>query len=491
MIIITVSNTKDWKFNIPGVEVISSKSYITEPEKSSYKNARVFNLSRSYRYQSTGYYVSLLAAARGQKAMPSIAAIQDMKSPTVVKIISEELDELIQKSLSSLQSDKFVLSIYFGKNLSKKYDKLSLQLFNMFQAPLLRAHFAYSHNKWSLQNISPIAASDIPEDHKDYVEMFANNYFAVKKFSLPKRDVSGYHMAVLINPKEAVPPSSEKTIQKFIKAGEQIGLSVDLITRDDYGRLAEYDALFIRETTSVNHHTYRFAQKAAAEGLVVIDDPESIIRCTNKVYLAELLKKHDILAPKTIVIHKDNMNKVSQELGFPCVLKQPDSSFSQGVVKANNEEEYKDKVNKLLEKSDLIVGQEFLPTEFDWRVGIFDKEALYVCKYYMASKHWQIMDHNSKKKGGAIRFGKAETLPVELAPAQLVKTALNITNLIGDGLYGVDIKQIGNKFYIIEVNDNPSIDTGVEDLVLKDKLYTRIMDIFLKKIIKAKQKKDR
>lgn len=486
-ILIVVSNPNDWKFNIPGVEVVSNKAYLTNSSFVKLKNARIFNLSRSYRYQSNGYYVSLLAAARGHRAIPSIGTIQDMKSQAVVKIISEELDELIQKSLSNISSRTFTLSIYFGKNLSAKYNKLSLQLFNLFQAPLLRAQFVYN-NKWNLQSISPIAASDIPEPHKSFVEEFATAYFQNKRFSVPKRNISGYDLAILVDPNDPVPPSSEKTLQKFIKGAETVGLNAYLITKDDYSQLAEYDGLFIRETTAVNHHTFRFAQRAQAEGLAVIDDPESIIRCTNKVYLAELLKNNDILAPKTLILHKDNIEKVKAEMGYPCILKQPDSSFSMGVVKADTEKDFDVQVTKLLEKSELIVVQEFLPTEFDWRVGIFNNEPLYVCKYYMAKKHWQIMDWENK---GKVRFGKFEALPVELAPPQLIRTALNITHLIGNGLYGVDIKQIDKKFYVIEVNDNPSIDTGVEDAMVKDRLYTRIMEIFLNKIKDIKRiKKD-
>ena len=64
----------------------------------------------------------------------------------------------------------------------------------------------------------------------------------------------------------------------------------------------------------------------------------------------------------------------------------------------------------------------------------------------------------------------------------VVKTALKAANLIGDGLYGVDLKQIGQKCYVIEVNDNPNIDAGFEDMVLKDALYREIMGIFLKRI---------
>src|SRR5690606_7967059 len=116
-----------------------------------------------------------------------------------------------------------------------------------------------------------------------------------------------------------------------------------------YGRLAEFDALFIRETTYVNHHTYRFSRRAAGEGLVVIDDPESIVRCSNKVYLAELLNRHELPTPKTVVVHKDNADQIARDLGLPCVLKRPDSAFSRGVVKVETEEDLEKRLEEFFD----------------------------------------------------------------------------------------------------------------------------------------------
>ena len=119
----------------------------------------------------------------------------------------------------------------------------------------------------------------------------------------------------------------------------QNGFDVEFLDRDDYGRIAEFDALFIRETTAVNHHTYRFASRARAEGLVVIDDPESIIRCGNKVYLVELAKRLDLAIPPTMVVGSStHTDDIVRELGLPCVLKQPDSAFSEGVFRADTRE---------------------------------------------------------------------------------------------------------------------------------------------------------
>ncbi len=87
-----------------------------------------------------------------------------------------------------------------------------------------------------------------------------------------------------------------------------------------------------------------------------------------------------------------------------------------------------------------------------------------------------------RQRTGRVRYGKLETIPVELAPHKAVKLALKATDLIGDGLYGVDVKESDGKFYIIEVNDNPNIDAGCEDAILKDELYRRIMNVFVRRI---------
>ncbi len=134
----------------------------------------------------------------------------------------------------------------------------------------------------------------------------------------------------------------------------------------------------------------------------------------------------------------------------------------------------------MFEKSDLLVAQEFLPTAFDWRVGVIDSQVIYVCKYFMAAKHWQILNWNANKQKS--REGEVECIAVDQAPAGLLKTALKATALIGNGLYGVDMKEVDGKFYVIEINDNPNIDAGIEDKILKDKLYEIIMEVFLDKI---------
>ncbi len=478
--LIVVNNPKDWTFQIPGIELVSARAYLTDGVYSSMRHARVFNLCKSYRYQSIGYYVSLLGAARGHKPLPNISTIQDLKSQTLIRFVDDDLDELIQKSLNPILSDQFTLSIYFGKNMAKKYDRLALHLYNLFPAPLLKAQFTRNKDVWHLQDIDPVSTGDIPSEHYGFLVDVATEHFAGKGVSTIKRKAQPYDLAILWDSTESESPSNEKAIKRFIAAGQSIGFNTEIIGRDDFGSLAEFDALFIRETTNVNHHTYRFARRAKAEGLVVVDDPESILKCSNKVYLAELLDHYNIPTPKTCILHKDNMDSVLAEIGVPCVLKQPDSAFSQGVLRVDTTEQFMTEANRLLAKSDLVVVQEYTPTDFDWRVGVFDRKPLFVCKYFMARNHWQVIKRDT---AGRKLEGGFETLPVELAPRQVVRTALKASELIGDGLYGVDIKQIGKACYVMEINDNPNVDAGIEDLVVKHALYEKIMEVFLKRIL--------
>lgn len=457
--------------DLSGAEVVTAKTFLTDAAFTEIKNALVFNLCRSYKYQSSGYYVSLLAEARGHRVFPSVTTIQDLKSQTIVRAMTEELTELIQKSLGRLKSNTFTLSIYFGQNVAKHYDKLSKQLHSLFQAPFLKAQFVYN-KEWVLQSITPLSCTEIPELHREDVVRFAKNYFSRNRFLNARVNKYIYDLAILVNPHEKDPPSNKKAMRNFAEAAESLGFYLEFITKEDYRRLVEFDALFIRETTAVNHHTYRFARRAHADGLVVIDDPTSILRCTNKVYLAELLKKYKIPVPKTMIIHQENRSQVKECLSFPCVLKKPDSAFSMGVVKVHTEEELKEKLDEMLLASDLIIGQEFKPTDFDWRIGILDRQPLYACKYYMAKDHWQIYNWEGKKNDTA---GLVDTLPFEEVPFVVLDTALKAANLIGDGLYGVDVKEIGGKAYVIEVNDNPSLDSGFEDRVLKKELYLSIL----------------
>ncbi len=475
--LVVVENTARWPLRIPGAEVVSARSYLTDRRFLELRQATVYNMCRYYGYQTLGYYVSLLAAARGHRPMPSVDTLQALRIAPLVRTVSEDLEEMIQRLLAPLKSPRFELSIYFGRNVAKRYDRLARALFNQFPAPFMRAQFV-KKGAWELVSIRPIATKEIPDSHIEFVLARAAEYFARPSRRARSRRSFKYDMAILFNPEDRDRPSDPEALRRFIRAARKLDIDATVIGADDYGNIAEFDALFIRETTYVNHHTYRFARRAESAGLVVIDDPESIIRCTNKVFQAEAFSRSGISSPKTLVVHEGNLDEVEEEIGYPCVLKRPDSSFSAGVVRADTREELSEKLDHYLEQSDLVVAQQFTPSDFDWRVGVLAGKPLYAAKYFMARGHWQIVS----RAGGRERYGGWETVAVEDAPRAVVRLAVRAASLMGNGLYGVDIKEVGRKPIVMEVNDNPSLESDCEDEVLGEELYLAIMRVFRERL---------
>ncbi len=470
--IIIVDDPAKWKFQTEDARIISSKAYITGNEFQTAGNLRVFNLSNSYRYQSLGYYVSLLASAREHRAIPSVTTIRDFSNLSVIRAIADDIDELIQKSLEKVTDNRFNINIYFGQTVDPAFRQLGHKLYLLFETPLLNIRFTKT-DRWMVSKVRPISPDKLDESDMQKIGKYAAAYFARKRFQKPRLKHYKYNLAILVNPNEPNPPSCPAALRNFKTVANNSGFYVDYITKEDYESLGEYDALFIRETTNVNDHTYQFARRAYAEGLVVIDDPWSILRCSNKIYLNERMRQNRIDTPKTEVLLKSNFKKSQlSKFTYPLVLKQPDSAFSIGVTKVNNPEEMTISVEKLFKKSELIIAQEFLPSAFDWRIGVLDQMPLFACKYYMAKGHWQIMNWS---KSDDDLWGATESVPTEKVPDHVMKVALKAASLMGDGLYGVDLKEINGRVFLVEVNDNPNIDAGIEDVVLGEELYLRIV----------------
>ena len=479
-VLVVVNHPRDWPFEIGGMRIVTARDYLTDPAYTENQSARVLNLCRTERYQGRGYYVSLLAEARGHRPLPEVKTLGDLQSSEPADhLLPENFGEQLQRALSGSTESTFALDAFFGRDPRRQNDALAQQLFAILRIPMVRAHFHRPAGRWQLRDLRILGVFDVQPDERPFIGASAREYITRSARPREKAVPSGKaSIAILYDEDEPEPPSNPAAIDKLCAAARALGMRTSIIGRDDIDRLAQFDGLFIRDTTNVNHYTYQFARRAATEGLVVIDDPDSILKCTNKVYLNELLSRHRVPVPKTLMVHRDNVDQIVPVLGLPCILKQPDSAFSLGVAKIETAQAVEEVLEKLFAKSDLVIAQEWLPTAFDWRVGVYDRRPLYVCKYFMAPGHWQIV----KRESGRTLEGSAQALSVGEAPEIVVRTAVRAANLIGDGLYGVDLKQDGRQCYVMEVNDNPNLDTGNEDGVLKDALYREVMGVFMRRI---------
>jgi glutathione synthase/RimK-type ligase-like ATP-grasp enzyme len=249
-------------------------------------------------------------------------------------------------------------------------------------------------------------------------------------------------------------------------------------------RLPEFDGLFNRASPEVDGITYEFVRQAESLGMPVVDDPESILRRLNKVYMHELMSRHRIAQPRSLIVQRGNLDQVVAALGLPCVLKLPDSGFGLDVVKIESEDSLRKETERFFGKSELLIAQEWLPSDFDWRVGVYDRRPLFVAKYFMAPGHWKVIRVGEGEQH--LAEGETEAMTIGEAPEQVINTAVRAANLIGRGLYGVDLKQVDDRVYLIEVNCNPNLDAGNEDQVLGEALYREVLGVFARRIAETR-----
>jgi glutathione synthase/RimK-type ligase-like ATP-grasp enzyme len=485
---------QDWDIGVPDIMVISPHAYLANPV---YRHvSRIVNLCDSYSYQGTGYYVSLLAEARDHHPLPTAKTIEDLQSQTLVDRLTADLDGLIQSSLHQVISNDttnantniYAMDIYFGMVPEGQPAPLARQLFNRLPAPILRAIFTREdwlrNRHWRLSTLQTMTLNAIPQQDREIFLQAAAAYQSrplPAGESMPAKYGTGRKpaLAILHDVNAQVPPSDPGAIENFIQAAKAAGMDAEIITQVDRQRLMQFDALFIRDTTHVKHYTYQFARQAALMGLAVIDDPDAILKCSNKVYLTELFNCHDIPIPRTLMVNRHNLDSIIPALGLPCILKQPDGAFSMGVSKVTSKEELRTTAALFFQQSALLLAQEYLPTEFDWRIGVLDNRALFACKYFMAPGHWQIVHHQDDSK---LNMGHVEAVPLDEVPPEVLKTALDATNLIGTGFYGVDLKHHNQQCAVIEINDNPNVDAGNEDAVAGMTLYSDLIHALLTRI---------
>jgi len=96
----------------------------------------------------------------------------------------------------------------------------------------------------------------------------------------------------------------------------------------------------------------------------------------------------------------------------------------------------------------------------------------------MVRDHWQIIRHAGD---GEHAEGRTEAVEIGETPPAVLRAAVNAARLIGDGFYGVDLKENAAGVFVIEINDNPNLDVGAEDKVLGDEVYRRLLGHLLAK----------
>lgn len=456
--------------------VLLFEHYLKDYPKLNEPKLRIVNLCDTEKYLSVGYYCSLLAEARQHRVVPSVQTLNAMRNEVTVPISDQWLSRAELKAVREL-TQPLDMVVCLGTSQIDTFRWLGQKVFQTYPVPIIKVKILPLEQKITIEKCS---LSPLEDSSKAFVVQQLKELRGVWR---KKRMHKAYRwdMAILINPEEPTPPSNKGALKRFMKAADKLGIRADLVSSKELLDVNQYDALFVRETTAIDHPTYRLATEGEQNGLVVMDDSSSILRCCNKVFLHDAFQYQGVPTPKTKIVYGADasvLDDLEAQFQYPMILKMPESSFSKGVFKVKTREELAQKLAVLLKESALALVQEYLYTDYDWRIGVLNGRAIYACKYYMAQGHWQIYNHASKRNFS----GGFESLPTFEVPRAVLDAALKASKAVGTSLYGVDIKVVEDKPYVIEVNDNPNVDHKVEDAYVGDELYMQIMSEFLRRL---------
>jgi glutathione synthase/RimK-type ligase-like ATP-grasp enzyme len=505
---------------IAGLPCRSADEYLAGRGATLQEGLTVVNLCRSYQYLSKGYYVSLLADARHQFVLPTLRTIEAINDPFVYfraleeagietidfkivrggrrllpKVIVPERDPdaatedhgrtpLTQDATATRYErgpQRYVeTTAVLGKTLDDRFRRQCSAVFKVYSVPLLRIRMYQEpeEDTWQVGQIFPAHLGQLgPAELALLAAELAKE--RLRRIGPASAGPRPCRIACLWDERDPYAPSDEETLERFERAAEKQDALFEVIAKEDLGSLAEYDALFIRTVTGVNHYAFTFAQTAETLDMPVIDDTQSIIRCSNKVFLHELFEKNGVACPRTAIISRKTPPTEVARIGFPMIVKLPDGTFSHSVKKAVDPQQLAALCQDMFKRSPLLIVQEFVPTAFDWRVGVLEGRILFAARYHMVKDHWQIV---GRWKSGRVRYGRVEAVRREDVPQPVAALALEAATLIGNGLYGVDIKETDRGPLVIEVNDNPNIVTGDEDAVERDRIYDAVIAVLLRRV---------
>jgi glutathione synthase/RimK-type ligase-like ATP-grasp enzyme len=270
-----------------------------------------------------------------------------------------------------------------------------------------------------------------------------------------------------------------QAMETYVRQAPDHGHTAEVIDVADFHRLAEFDAAFLRLDTSVLGLSFAASRYAWKLGLRVVDDPRSLITCMNKAHVQQLLERAGVATPETVLLTKEGREGLDaaamfQELGTPIVVKAPSSAFSSAVEKAHDAAQLKDLVRRFALQSDVILLQRYTPSSFDWRVGVLCGDPVFAARYHIPKGAWRI--HDTPAGESRKQWAKIERVPLGKVPYAVMETALAACRTIGNGLYGVDLKEREDgSVVVIEVNDNPNIDPGGE-LPADSPVFGQIVD---------------
>ena len=444
--IIVSDLTNKWE-DLKDVSVISPAHYL---ENSYWHNPKfkIINLCSSYKNNSTGYLISAFAAANNQKVIPNLTSLTTVSLVNHWTFNGADHWQMLNNKVDLVTKD---INIYFGLTQNINYTKIGIDIFYHFNYPILKLKL---NQKGLPDKIELMDILSIDQEQERFFKQALRLYLIGKNIGKKKFSIMNYDLAVLADNNSNDLPSDAGAIQKLFKSAEGKGFNTEIIGYNDLGKVSQFDVLFFRTGNHSFMKSYQSAIKAENEGVIVLNTAKSMLKCHQKPFLINQMKKYFHVLDFKVIFPS---LKKSLPAGFPVIVKKLNNPEYQQIL--NNSEEYDANINA---ETEILYYQQLIKNTNKWSLGIFDGVILYA----------SVTFHSESKQ-----YVKPDQLPEELLQVGVI-----VKELIGNGFYQALFTEHKQKFYFQDLNDNPPLFSGSEDSVNELDIYDTITDYFLNQL---------
>ena len=200
-LVIVVEKASDWGSFYPSDNVVPAMDTSRQPIAAGQEErTQVINLCRSYKYLGVGYYVSLLAEARGHRVIPSVRTHQRPAQALALRPRHRGPQPEAHRSSCrrrARDTTDFGLLVYFGTTNYAPLADLARQVFEIFPCPILRLEFE-RQKVWQIDAIKPAGLNTLTDPQEDAFARGAGVVLASKLWRKPRtRRKFRYDIAML------------------------------------------------------------------------------------------------------------------------------------------------------------------------------------------------------------------------------------------------------------------------------------------------------
>ena len=252
--VILVDQARDFPNAETPHKVITTSDYLARPKLfAGPGRAKIINLSRSYNYQSKGYYASLLAEARGHRIIPTVETMLELREHKLYEQSLPDLEEALNVAAQRARANEdatFDLLFCFGLSQDPRFEAFGRLLFDWYRCPALEVTITPG-KRWKIDRLRARPLGKLGPEEAAFFRAALQQHTERDWRNPRARAVAKYSLAVLHDPQEKLPPSSVETIRYFQKFAERHSVDVEVLSKRQLAELAEFDGLFIRATTSI------------------------------------------------------------------------------------------------------------------------------------------------------------------------------------------------------------------------------------------------